>query len=71
MDYRFWTLTLFPGAGWCVVRWVKHGTLFAVQEATYDRLTRSEAIDVLDSDSSWVLGCLLRGELPAPMADGG
>jgi len=53
--YTWWELTLMPGEGWVVRRFTRKGTLFARCEVEYDRLTRGEAIDVLDADSSWFL----------------
>jgi len=60
MTYTYWTLTLMPGDGWIVRRMVKPGMCFARCEVEYGRLTRDEALDVLDSDSTTVLlGALL------------
>lgn len=55
MHYTYWTLTLMPMEGWVVRRMVKKSTLFAEVEEEYWGLTRSEASDVLEWDSSYVL----------------
>ncbi len=53
MIYTWWELSLMPGEGWIVRRFTKRNTLWARCEWECDRLVWQEAMDVLDSDSTW------------------
>lgn len=52
MTWTWWTLTLMPYEGWIVTRFEKHNQQFARPVEVYDRLTRAEAMQVLDDEST-------------------